>query len=350
LNANGGQLRIGFIGVGSIAKFHAEALEALGHVVNVGSGTSVDSPRWHEFKSVASQARFELDGRSVLLDSDVDAVVACLPWNLNESWLPELLSTAKPVLLEKPIALSSQAITGAMEQSGTNLDNKSVGLNRRFYRTVLELKKRVVQGGVKSVEITISETVGGLTKTYGDEIIDHILAYSSCHILDTACHVLGRLTPIKVYGFEEASYAKAFRSFAGLLETSDGAPVFLNVLADNPVPVGLSIFFDDRTTWRLSPLERLVAYRGYEVTEPSEKMKIRRYVAKPFLEIDEDPTFKPGFLAQMEAFTSGQNRHISATVEESLELLRLTEELSRLAGANVVPTGGAATSPTFRSF
>lgn len=327
-------VRVGFLGVGSVARYHAAVLQALGHIVCVGCATSAGSPRWREFRSVATQARYEHNGHALLEDPDTDAVVACLPWNVTETWLPELLTTPKPVLLEKPAALSSEALSRAMAQNDTRLDNKFIGFNRRFYQTVQKLKDRVCQGGAKSVEITISETVAGLAATYGQEIIDHTLVYSSCHTLDTAVYILGPLQPVKMYGFQESGYSRPFRSFAGLLETTYGTPVFLTIMADNPAPIGLRIFFDDQTTWHLSPLERLIAYHEYALVEPTTGVNIRRYIPKPFLEINEDASFKPGFLRQMQAFTGGQGRHISATLEQNLELLRLTETIQRLAEAN----------------
>ena len=326
------RLRVGFVGVGSVARYHAEVLLAMGHSVDLGCGTSESSPHWREFKSVATGARFENDLAAVLEDSKLDAVVACLPWNVTETWLNEILSTPKPVLLEKPIALSSEILANTISNSEATLHNKLVGFNRRFYRTVKKLKKRVEQGGVKSVEITISETVADLANTYGDEIIEHILVYSSCHILDTAVHILGPLKPVRVYGFPDSVYSRPFHSLTGLLETTQGTPVFLSIMADNPAPVGLRIFFEDQTTWHLSPLERLVAYRGYDIVGPSDGTNIRRFTPKPFLEIDEDSEFKPGFFAQMRAFADGEERHISATPQESLELLRFIETLQRSAG------------------
>lgn len=324
---------MGFLGVGSVARYHAEVLPVLGHVVSVGCGTNVESPRWQAFKSVAPQARFETEGCSLLENPEIDAVVACLPWNVAESWLPELLSTPKPVLLEKPIALSSRAISDAIAQSGTTLDNKFVGFNRRFYRTVQTLKGRVNQGGLKSVEITISETVDALAKMYGEEIIDHILVCSSSHILDAAFHVLGRLRPIRNYVSEGRASPSGFLSLFSLLETDHGAPVFLTILAENPVPVGIRVFFDDQTTWHLSPMERLVAYRGYDRIEPTLETKIRRYAPKPFLEIDENSEFKPGFLDQMRAFTQDEGHNISASPQESLELTGFIENMKRLAAS-----------------
>jgi len=335
LRSGQARLKVGFLGVGSVARYHAEVVHALGHVVTVGCGQSPDSPRWAEFKTVAPQARFESNGQSLLENPEIDAVVSCLPWNVTETWLPELLSTQKPVLLEKPIALSSDALAQAMEHAATTLQNKYVGFNRRFYQTAQELKKRVEHGGMESAEITISEMVESLAKTYGEDIVPHILAYSSSHILDTARYILGPLNSIRVYA---SGKAQIFSPISGLLETGLGAPVHLSVLSENPVPVGIRIFFDDQTTWHLSPMERLTAYKGYDRSEPTAASKIRRYTPKPFLEMEEDSDFKPGFLEQMRDFTEGEGRHIAATTIESLELLTFIESVQREASGHA-PVG-----------
>jgi len=286
----------------------------------------MESSRWAEFKTVAPQARFETDGRSLMKDAEVDTIIACLPWNITEAWLLELLSTPKPVLLEKPIALSSDALALALQQAASTLGNKYVGFNRRFYRTVHKLKERVSQGGMESAEITISETVETLSNIYGEDIVPHILAYSSSHILDAANHILGLLSPVRIYA---SGKTKRFASISGLLETSLGAPVHLTVLADNPAPVGIRIYFDDQSTWHLSPMERLTAYRGYDRSEPTADSKIRRYTPKPFLEVEEGFDFKPGFLYQMKAFTEGDGIQVAATPQESLELLTFIESVQR---------------------
>jgi len=280
---------------------------------------------------VATEARFEGSVRALLKETEIDAVVSCLPWNVTESWLSELLSSPKPILIEKPIALSSEALSSAISHSNATLHNKYVGFNRRFYRTVQKLRDRVKKGGVKSAEITISETVDRLAGLYGLEIRNHMLIYSSCHMLDTAIHVMGPLKPIKAYSHDGSASSKPINALSGLLETAEGAPVFLTVLADNPAPVGLRIFFNDQTTWHLSPLERLVAYRDYDLIEPTDEIKIRRYTPKPFLDVTEDAEFKPGFFSQMQAFLNGGQQHISATPVESLELLRFIETIQRLA-------------------
>ena len=93
-------------------------------------------------------------------------------------------------------------------------------------------------------------------------------------------------------------------------------------------------------------MEHLIAYRGYDRTEPNADSKIRRYTPKPFLEIDEDAEFKPGFLEQMRAFTEGGGRPISASPEESLELLRFIETVQSMAAVKErVPASPVGSSP-----
>ena len=110
-----------------------------------------------------------------------------------------------------------------------------------------------------------------------------------------------------------------------------GTPVFLSILADNPTPIGIRVFFDDQTTWHLSPLERLIANKGYKRIEPTPELNIRRYFPEPFLEINEGTDYKPGFLDQMKAFMGGEGRHIAATLAENLQLLHFVETLQRLS-------------------
>ena len=132
-------------------------------------------------------------------------------------------------------------------------------------------------------------------------------------------------------GYEEKGYPLPFRSLTGLLETKERLPVTLSINADNPVPIGLRLYFDDKTTWHLSPMERLVAYRGYEVVETTPEVKIQKFMPKPFFESVADSSLKPGFLEQMRAFTTGEGKEIAATPVQSAELLRLIEALTRSA-------------------
>jgi myo-inositol 2-dehydrogenase/D-chiro-inositol 1-dehydrogenase len=320
-------LRIGILGAGTIARDHADAIHALGHTVSAACSRSDGSSSWQEFIRAAPGARFESSGASLLRDPEIDAVVACLPWNVTESWLPDLLAAAKPVLIEKPLALSAARLKRSLERAQANIENKVVGFNRRFYEPVQKTKERLRHGGLKAAEIAVSEAVNRLAAQFGPEVIPHTLAYSSCHMLDAALYLLGPLQPVKLYRYTENDYPSPFRSMTGLLETHAGIPVTLSIHADAPVPVGMRFYFDDRTVWHLSPMERLTAYRGYEVAEPTAQERIRRYTPKPFLDCTAEASLKPGFLGQMRAFTMGGGREIAATPADSLAVLSLIESL-----------------------
>lgn len=276
---------------------------------------------------MAPEARFEADGEKLLEDPHIDVVVASLPWNLTEKWLPRLLRTPKPVLIEKPIALSSRSLREALAASKGHAENKTVGFNRRFYNTVQKMKERLQQGGLKSVEIVISETVERLAERYGRDIVKHILVYSSCHTLDAALYLLGPLNPVRIYAYEDPRYEGHFRSLNGLVETAQGAPVLLAINADAPVPMGLHFHFDDGSAWILSPLERLRAYQGYEVVEPTPESPIRRYLPKTLFEMTAESVYKPGFLEQMKAFTEGAARDVAASLADGLNVLDFIEAI-----------------------
>lgn len=323
-------LRVGMLGVGRIALEHARVLQTLGHRVVAGCCTSQSSPRWQQFSCAMPDVRFVADAAELLAAPDVEAVVACLPWNVTEQWLPRLFATPKPVLIEKPLALSSEALAAALSVKGTTLENKQVGLNRRFYATVQALKRRLQEGDVKAVDIFISEVLGRLIQNFGPEIIPHTLAYSSCHLLDAALYLLGPLTPIQIYSHDEQDYPLPFRSFSGLLETADGIPVTLAIHADAPVPVGIRCLFHDQSAWVLSPMERLMAYRGWKVIEAGLGSNTRGYMPIPFLEVAVESSHKPGFLEQMRAFTTGEGREIAATPAESAVLLQFIEAIQQM--------------------
>lgn len=321
-------LRLGVLGAGTVAQDHARAALALGHRIVSGSTRISNSPRWKAFTKVAPEARF-VDADSMLADSELDAIVVCMPWHALPEWTTQLLACPKPMLLEKPIALASALLQTAIDGAGSAIVNKHVGFNRRFYKPVRRLAERLMQGGLKAADITISENVGRLLQRYGNAIAPHILAYSSCHILDLALHLFGPLVVESIHGYDDPGYPAPFRSYNGLL-SARGVPVALSINADDPVHIGIRCRFDDHTHWHLSPIEHLCIYEGYDIEEPSPQCPIRRYRPRLIDSIVVDSTYKPGFLEQMTAFCENDSA-LLATPVESVRLLELVEQIQKSA-------------------
>lgn len=318
--------RIGILGCGRVALHHSAALAAAGAELVAGSTRRADSDNWRAFAQAVPGARYVPDGASMLADAEIDAVVACLPWHEMPAWTGRLLACAKPVLIEKPLALAAAPLAALLAAAPGTAGIKMVGFNRRFYETVGRVRARLAQGGLKAVYATISEDIGRHVAGHGAGVIAHLLPYASAHSLDLLLHLLGPLRVERVYRHPERGYPAPFASLNGVLETAAGIPVFLALNADDPVAAGLRFLFDDHTSWVLAPLERLDVFQGYDIAAEAPGSSIRRYRPRQIASHDEPAALKPGFLAQARAFLGGDPGP-AASPEESLALLRLVEAL-----------------------
>jgi predicted dehydrogenase len=322
----GTALRIGFIGAGAVALEHARAAKSLGHQIVMATCRSRASPRWQAFSAANPECQF-VSSLEILAD-DVDVIIACPSWDEIPRRLDAYLSLPRRCLIEKPIALDAAVLSRAIGdlRGRPNLPAKAVGMNRRFYEPVVALRGRLVEGGLKSVEVTISEDVAGLVRLHGPSILPHVLTYSSCHVLDLALFLFGPLSVQRLRRTRSDHDGQPFMSVNGLLETAAGVPVFLAINDGDPSPVGIRCRFDDKTCWHLSPIERLVVYEGFEVIPADEIHRIRRFVPMQREMLMVSSAFKPGFLAQMAAFAAGGG-DVLARPEDSLILLELIEQL-----------------------
>ncbi|OGR98196.1 MAG: hypothetical protein A2V88_03570 [Elusimicrobia bacterium RBG_16_66_12] len=316
-------MKIGLLGAGSVALHHALAAAHLGHQVAAASSLSADSPRWKRFHEAFSDARFVADGHDLFSDESLDAVVSCLPWDRTEEWLDAILASPRPVLMEKPAALSSARLITALENPRPAA-LKAVAYNRRFYEPVRRLRERLAKGGLKSAEVLISEDISQHEARHPG--VMKALEVFSSHTFDLALFLFGPLSAVKVYSHGGGPKDAGFVSRHALLETAAGLPVWLTLNANDPSPVGLRCRFDDATTWHLSPIETLRVYDGYEVQPAQPGVHIRRYLPHVRETVEADARLKPGFVEQMGAFLSGQKADL-ADIGQSVALLRLIESL-----------------------
>ncbi|OSM00116.1 hypothetical protein MAIT1_00544 [Magnetofaba australis IT-1] len=293
-----------------------------------GCASSPESASWRAFSEKFPQADYTpLD--DLLARDDIDAFVVTAAWRAMPGMLPRLLAHPKPMLLEKPIEFDAKRLAAAIDGAGAAIGNKVVGMNRRFYDPVIKLKQRLQRGGLIRAEIVVSENLENLVKRWGAEILPHVLAYSSCHILDVAQFLLGTLRP----AFLHAAAAPGFEPFVNLngalMSDEHNALVSLAINAFEPSAVGITCAFNDRTVWRLNPMEVLTVYEDYDKIEPTEEYPVRRYQPRPIRKEVVNLDFRPGFLQQMEAFLAGR-RESAATPQSFLTLLEWTDAARRM--------------------
>ncbi len=298
-------MRLGIVGAGAVALDHAAVAEALGVRIVAASTLSMQSPRWAAFKIAHPDCKFEPDPAAMAKRSDVDAIVLCLPWKTQVEWLEWGLSMPKPVLIEKPIALTEQALSVGLARNRATLSGKLVGYNRRYYRTVARLAQRLEQGGLRAADITISEDIARLVQRRGNNMPLFSMEYSGCHLIDLAVHLFGRLSVVHMTCYPEEHDGVSFEDYNGLLETQSGVPVAFFNNANDPSRVGIRCKFDDGSFWHLTPSEILTVYQGYDIIERNPDCQVRQYSPRETERMIEDATYRPGFLAQMRAFLTG---------------------------------------------
>ncbi|PCJ61676.1 MAG: hypothetical protein COA65_01625 [Rhodospirillaceae bacterium] len=325
-----GNIRLGIIGAGSVALDHAAVAEALGAKVVAASTRKMQSPRWTTFQAAYPDCEFEPDPAAMGTRSDVDAIILCLSWKDQAEWLDWGLSVQKPVLIEKPIALDEAILGAALARHSDNLAGKLVGYNRRYYKIVARLSERLARGGLRAAEITISEEISGLVRRHGKEALAFSMEHSGCHLIDVAAHLFGDLSVVHMTRYPEEYDGVFFNGYNGLLETKAGIPVAFFNNANDPSRVGIRCKFDDGTQWCLTPTEILTVYQGYDIVERRADCQVRQYSPHVMERLIEDARYRPGFMAQMRAFLTGEIGP-GCTPTMAMGLLKLVGAIKRQA-------------------
>ena len=225
------RFNFGIIGCGSVAKDHATVIKKLGHQVILGTTKKKSSKNWKLFKKICPETKYVNKINEILLSNKVQYIVSCLPVDLHKKYCKKLLATNKPVLIEKPLHDNFLQLKKIMSRVNNTINNKIIGYNRRHYKTVDILRRRIKKGGLKNVEITISENYQNLVKKYGLKIIKNALHVgSSSHIIDLAIFLFGPLDLNKKWIYKK----KQFISYSAVLSTRNNIPIFLNINTSDP--------------------------------------------------------------------------------------------------------------------
>jgi predicted dehydrogenase len=149
--SNGGEFRVGLLGVGAIAQ--VVHLPILHHLpgVRVVTLCDVDQPK---ARAIANRFGVERVARSddeVFTASDLDAIVIATPSHQHEDQSIAALEGGKHVLTEKPLAIQPEAaerVIQAAEQAGRTL---MVAMNNRYRPDTIALRPFATNGELGTV-------------------------------------------------------------------------------------------------------------------------------------------------------------------------------------------------------
>lgn len=145
-------VRVGVIGCGGIGFHHLKHLLQI-NSVEVEAGCDINPSTLERFGNEAGLPKKSLyrDYRQLLKQSDVEAVVVCLPNRLHATVTVEAFEAGKHVYCEKPMAANlseAKRMVDAAERSGGKLQ---IGLQYRFRRDSQVLKNHVDDGELGEV-------------------------------------------------------------------------------------------------------------------------------------------------------------------------------------------------------
>jgi predicted dehydrogenase len=291
-------MKAGLIGCGKIAHFHADVLQHLGiEIVAAAYRSNLENAK-------AFQVKYGIptiysDWRSMIDNENPDAVWVLADWESIDQMLIPIVAMDLPAFFEKPVALSSSAISDAIAAFPGEISKIQVGYNRRFYDVVKILRNELGSRAILCVEVMIPESVNLSDK----KMVHYRTLQNSSHLFDLLIYLLDDNLRVNKYVHKFADHAKSTPGFISLFETHGKIPVYVSSVFNSPVNSSIRICTDDEFMFELKPLEKLTIFKGFSVSEPTADQPIRLYNPKIIKEYYEPVgKFKPGFLSQAEAF------------------------------------------------
>lgn len=153
-------IKLGFIGCGGIARYHAATIQREAGDVRILAGADVTEDARKAFGEIAGTAALFPNYQEMLERGDVDAVCVALPTYLHRNAVLEAAAAGKHVFCEKPMARSlseCDEMIDACERAGVIL---MIGHVRRYDNDWATWKK-IVESGDIGRPVVWRQTTGG---------------------------------------------------------------------------------------------------------------------------------------------------------------------------------------------
>ena len=146
----GEQIGVAMVGCGQIAEAHLKGVDVV-EGARLVFAMDVDAEKARSAAERHGEVRWSTDYAEALADSEVDAVVLCLPHDLHLSFAVQAAEAGKHILVEKPMALSeaeAREMVAAADHSKVRL---SVGQSTRYFATYQQARALLAEGRIGRV-------------------------------------------------------------------------------------------------------------------------------------------------------------------------------------------------------
>lgn len=285
------------IGAGQMAAEHIKVLDALEvNYTIVGRGkTSANL-----FKDTYGKNVIAGGIESVyeeLKQNFTHAIIATPLENLEENALFLLEKKVSNILLEKPGAVTIEGIEKLRLAATENSAKVVIAYNRRFYSSVMEAKKRIIEeGGITSFLFEFTEWSHQIEKLNKSAVqLENWFIGNSTHVLDTAFYLGG--VPKVLQGFNQSK-----------LDWHPQGSIFVGSgITEQEIPFSYHANWNGPGSWKLEILTNANRY----IFRPFEQLHVQKRgeisIGKINIDDNLDKNFKPGLFKQLQAFLYNKN-------------------------------------------
>jgi len=304
------------IGAGEISKDYAKVLKDLGQDFEVISRSKKPLEYFNEkYKSTVHHGGIEnynFDNKII-----THAIVATPIESLYEVGRKLISKGIKNILLEKPGPISKTELKRLQSVASKNGVNIYIAFNRRFYQSVIFLKKILLKERILGINFEITEWPSTIDDTkYSDDVLNKWILSNSSHVIDTVLSIGGKFKELNSYqSGSSIKWHPAGDTFIGSGITEKNIPFTYFGYWNSAGRWGIEIFTDNGK-FILKPLESL-QYQEKNTVQVSEY---------PGINYELDKLYKPGLYLQTKAFLYDKSPDI-CSIQEQLDNFDLYKEI-----------------------
>jgi predicted dehydrogenase len=319
---------LAIIGAGNIAPFHVEAALNAGFKIT-SIAASENSQSALQLSRKFQIPKYYPSVEELLSENNFDCLSIMIPPAATEKILAKVALLDKPTIIEKPVASSSNFLENF-------IDNKNVfvGFNRRFYRTISELKSESSKNkGIYSFEAV--ESLNSKKSVYLS--IQNAIMNNTVHIIDLIKYLVGNYE-LKDYIYSQTNHTLIARIFVKNEYIGD-----LKISFESKKNTKIE-FESSNLNLILKPLEILQKYNDLQISDPTTDTPVRIYLPNwndkkiPGVVYEPGP-FKPGFADQYLEFINFCEKNIMpirlATLKDAQYTIQKCERLMEQYGRNL---------------
>ncbi len=320
-------LRIGILGAARVATYAVIAAAKDVDGVCVQAVAARDPERAKAYAAEHGIPQTFADYQTLVAASDVDAVYVALPPNLHARWSIAALEAGKPVLCEKPFALTSADVT-SMLAAETRTGKLLMEAQHSHYHPLSARMREIVQSGVLG-QLTRVEAAFDAPVSKDEEEIRYLPDVGGGALWDLGVYPLhwARSSLGKVLTVNSARqrlhYGGADIETCAELVSASGIPISLSCNMDAPFRAMARFIGENGILTVQNPLAPQHGHSFTVATKSGERQDERQ----------EEFPLKSSYAYQLEAFRDAVQNGTSVPTrgEDSLVALRLLEDIRDLA-------------------